>query len=258
MSHLIWHPRHEVCSCPQPTPTASLSVSVPLPGRKICSIVLTPWHLCLLSSTKPFAGYRCSMGQLLPCVIQGALVKPPAFTRALGGGSQECWGGCSSGSSLGAQQSGMFSKACRDTQSICFLPPGLWSWRFPGLAALISSLFNSFWWFYFPNISPVALCEPLPPPPALCSEGWDIPWNSAATFLSFLTDNIFRSLGSCLMTNHDKFFFIPVSQAIHAFAKLFYLLFYLLIFSSISRLRNPIQFSYRSCSVLLNFQPFFI
>lgn len=179
-----------------------------LPGICACSPV--PSHLW---------GYRCS--QLLPCVVQGAVAKPPAFTRALGAGSQGSWGGCSSGSSPGARQSGMFSKACRDTQSICFLPPGPWSWRFPGLEALISSLFNSFWWFYLPSISPVALCEPLQPPPAVCSEGWDIPWNSAAAFLSFLTDNIFRSLGSCLMTNHDRFFLIRISQAIHPFANIF-------------------------------------
>lgn len=58
MSHLIWHPRHEVCSCPQPTPTAPLSVSVPLPGRKICRILLTPWHPCLLSYTQPLVGVQ--------------------------------------------------------------------------------------------------------------------------------------------------------------------------------------------------------
>lgn len=185
-----------------------------LPGTRACSPVPSHWW-----------GYRCSMCQPPPCVAQGALAKPPACTRALGAGSQECWGGCSPGSSPGVQQSGMFSKACRDRQSICFLPPGLWSWRFPGLEALVSSFFNSFWWFYLPSISPVALSEPLWPPPAVCSKGWDIPWKSGTTFLSFLTDNIFRPLGSCLMTNHDKFFFIPISQAIHTFANLLYLLF---------------------------------
>lgn len=103
MSHLIWCSRHEVCSCPQPTPTAPLSVSVPLPGRKICSILPTPWHLCLLSCTQPFVGgYRFSTCQLHPCVVQGALAKPPAFSRALSAGSQECRGGCGPGSSLGA------------------------------------------------------------------------------------------------------------------------------------------------------------
>lgn len=151
--------------------------------------------------------------------------KASSLHQTLGACSQECWGGCGPSSSPGVQQSGMFSKACRDRQSICFLPPGLWSWRFPGLEALISSLFNSFWWFYLPSISPVALCEPLQPPPAVCSKGWDVPWKSAATLLSFLTDNIFRPLGSRLMTNHDKFFLIPISQAIHASANLFYLLF---------------------------------
>lgn len=138
MSYLIWHPRHEACICPQPTPTAPLCLSVSLPGRKICSILLTPWLLCLLSF---LWGYRCSMCQPLPCVVQGALAKPPAFTRALGACSQECWDGCSPSSCPGAQQLGMFSKPCRDGQSICFLPPGLWSWCFPGLEALVSSFF---------------------------------------------------------------------------------------------------------------------
>lgn len=148
------------------------AASSQLPGICACSPVRS--HLW---------GYRFSTCQLHPCVVQGALAKPPAFSRALSAGSQECRGGCGPGSSPGAQQSRMFSKACRDRQSICFPPPGLWSWRFPGLEALVSSLFNSFWWFYLSSISPVALCEPLQPPPAVCFKGWDIPWKSSTTFV---------------------------------------------------------------------------
>lgn len=63
--------------------------------------------------------------------------------------------------------------------------------------------------------------------------------------------NISRPSSSCLVT---KFFLIPISQAVHAVANL------ISISHLISRLRNPIQSSYRSCSVLTNlsFCPLFI